>query len=174
MSISLIAAIGKKRELGSKGNLVWHSKEDMKYFRETTAGHPVLMGRKTFESLPKLLPGRLHLVVTREAKPEFFKEHDLPADAPVKIIHNLGEVLEDYNSPEETDELFVIGGGTIYAQAIDACQKLYLTEINQTFPEADTFFPEFDQQKYTREVVKTGKDGKTTYEFVIYTKKELK
>ncbi|MBR1796168.1 dihydrofolate reductase [Candidatus Saccharibacteria bacterium] len=172
MSISLIASIGKNGELGQNGDLVWRSKADLKYFRETTTGHPILMGSRTFASLPKLLPGRQHLVVTREARPEFFEKHHLAEDTPVKLIHDLGEVLEDYHAEEEEDELFIVGGGTIYRQTISQCDKLYLTEIDKSFPGADTFFPEFDKAKYTREVVGSGEDNGTKYEFVIYTLKE--
>ena len=171
MSVSIIAAVGKNRELGAAGDLVWRSKADLKRFREITTGHPVLMGRKTFESLPKLLPERLHLVVTREAGPEFFKAHGLAADAPVKVIHDLGEVLDDYRAEEETEELFVIGGGMIYAQALAAADKLYLTEVDKEFPEADTFFPEFEKGLYEKEIIKKGEDDGVKYQFVIYTKR---
>lgn len=172
MALSLIASVGKNRELGKNGGLVWHSKADLKYFRETTMGHPILMGRKTFESLPKLLPGREHLVVTREAKPEFFKKYHLDKDAPVKVVHDLEETLEDYLSEDEAEELFVIGGGMVYWETYKACEKLYLTEVDKDFPEADTFFPDFDRSKYTREVVKSGEEDGVKYEFVVYTKKE--
>ena len=174
MSVSLIASVGRNRELGVGGDLVWHSKADLKYFRDTTMGYPVLMGRKTFESLPKLLPGRLHLVVTREARADFFREHNLASDAPVKIVNDLSEIIQDYNLLEEEEELFVIGGGAVYAQTFADCQKLYLTEIDKEFPEADTFFPEFPHEKYAREVVGSGEDSGVGYEFVVYTKKESK
>ena len=112
-------------------------------------------------------------MVTREAKPEFFAKYNLPADAPVKIVHDLGEVLDDYNSEEEEEEeLFVIGGGTIYLQSWQSCSKLYLTEVNKEFPKADTFFPEFNKSLYEREVVGAGEDNGAKYEFVVYTKKE--
>ena len=172
MSVSIIASIGKNRELGVGGDLVWRAKADLKYFRKVTTGHPILMGRKTFESLSRLLPGRQHLVVTREARPEFFEKHHLVADAPVKIVHDLGEILEDYQAEEESEELFIIGGGTIYWQTIKQCDKLYLTEVDQAFPEADTFFPEFELDDYNREVVDSGEEDGVKFTFVVYTKKE--
>lgn len=172
MSVSLIAAVGRNRELGVNGKLVWHGKADMKYFRETTNGHPILMGRKTFESLPKLLPGRLHLVVTREAKADFFEKYHLAADAPVKIVNDLSEVVQDYNLPDEEEELFVIGGGMVYWETWKECGKLYLTEVEADFSEADTFFPEFDKSLYEREVVGKGEENGIKFQFVVYTRKE--
>ena len=171
MSVSLIAAIGKNRELGAKGQLLWHSKTDMEFFRKTTLGHPILMGRKTFESLPKLLPGRIHYVLTREARPEFFEKYHLEADAPVKLVHDLTEFLDDYHEEDE-DELFVIGGGLVYQQALSECDKLYLTEIDKVFPEADTFFPVFDVDNYEREELISGSEDGVKFTISVYNRKE--
>ena len=156
--ISLIAAIGKNRELGKDGDLVFHIKEDMKYFKETTMGHKVLMGRKTWESLPGKLPGRENIVVSR---------HEVPgADM---VIHDLGEFLRE--NAESEEEIFVIGGGMVYFEALPYARNLYLTEVDVEVKDADTFFPEFDKSLYEKKIIKKGQHDDLTYTFVKYIKK---
>ena len=147
--IALIAAVGKNREIGKKGGLIWHLPGDMKYFKEKTMGRKVLMGRKTFESIPggKGLPGRENIVLSR-------KNGD--AD---EIIRNLATASE---------EIFIIGGGSIYEKMLPFCQRLYLTEIDASDAQADTFFPEFDKNKYNRLVVGEGEDHGIKYTFCQY------
>lgn len=159
MSFSIIAAVGKKLELGKDNQLVFHIKEDMKFFKETTVGHPVLMGKNTFESIGKALPGRQNYVVTRY--PE-----DLPDE--VEAVRELKQFIEK-NVDDET-EIFVIGGASIYKTFLPYAKKLYLTEIDAD-TEADTFFPEFDESKYDRKVIKKGQENDLTYTFVEYTLK---
>lgn len=146
---SIIAAVGKNREIGKKGGLIWHLPGDMKYFKEKTMGRKVLMGRKTFESIPggKGLPGRENIVLSR-------KNGD--AD---EIIRNLATASE---------EIFIIGGGSIYEKMLPFCQRLYLTEIDASDAQADTFFPEFDKNKYNRLVVGEGEDHGIKYTFCQY------
>ena len=173
--ISMIAAVGKGMELGYQGDLVWRLPEDLKYFKEVTKGKTVLMGYKTFMSLPKLLPGRKHIVLT-------YKPEDLAAEAAEKgcasaerpevvPITELFEFVDKYKGTEE--ELFIIGGGSVYKQLISEADKLYLTEISADFPEADVYFPSFDKSDFKREVVKKGRDEKydLAYSFVVYTRK---
>ena len=173
--ISIIAAVGKGLELGYKGDLVWRLPEDLKYFKEVTKGHTVLMGYNTFMSLPKLLPGRKHVVLTREpeklatlADEKVFFGKEKPE---VIGITELFEFVDKYKGTEE--ELFIIGGGSVYKQLIDTADKLYLTEISADFPEADVYFPSFDKSDFRREVVKKGRDEKydLSYSFVVYTRK---
>ena len=131
----------------------------MKFFKETTVGHPVLMGKNTFESIGKALPGRQNYVVTRH--PE-----DLPDE--VEAVRELKQFIEK-NVDDET-EIFVIGGASIYKTFLPYTKKLYLTEIDAD-TEADAFFPEFDKSKYERKVIKKGQENDLTYAFVEYTLK---
>ena len=149
---SIIAAVGKNREIGKKGGLIWCLPGDMKFFKEKTMKHKVLMGRKTFESIPggKGLPGRKNVVLSR-------KNGD--ADAVIRELACSNE------------EIFVIGGGSIYEKMLPFCQRLYLTEVDAGDEDADTFFPEFDKKKYNRMVVGEGEDDGIKYTFVQYDKK---
>lgn len=129
--ISLIAAIGKNNELGKGNTLLWHMSADMKHFKDTTALHTVVMGRKTFESLGKPLPNRRNIVITRDAN---YKQKG------VEIAHSLAgalDIVEDKN-----EEIFIIGGAEIYKQAIEIADKLYITHVDAGYADADAFFPE--------------------------------
>ena len=152
---SIIAAVGKNRELGKKGDLIFHIKEDMKFFKETTSDHTVVMGTKTWQSLPKKLPNRKNIVVA-----------SAPIEGPDECITNLEEyIASNENTPEE---IFVIGGGSIYAQFIDHAKRIYLTEIDGEDSEADVFFPNFDKTKYQRTVLQTGTSGDLNYAMCKY------
>lgn len=147
---SIIAIIGKNRELGHQGQLIFHIPEDMQFFKETTLGHKVLMGRKTWESLPGKLPGRQNLVASHKAVPG--------ADA---TITNLSQFIKDHQDTDE--EIFVIGGGTIYQALLPYAKHLYLTEVDTEVPDADTFFPEFNRDKYNQELLKKGDQWKIKF-----------
>ena len=163
MSFSIIAAIGKNRELGKKGGLCFDLKEDMKYFREKTTGHKVLMGSRTFFSLPKMLPKRTHIVISSRSKSKDFPEG-------VLLYHSITDVVKDFKDSDE--EIFVIGGGMVYAEMLRFSDKLYLTEVEAEDPEADTFFQEFNKKDFKREVIKSGEENGIHYDFVVYTRKE--
>jgi len=154
---SVIAAIGKNRELGHAGQLVFHIKEDMKFFKDTTMGHKVVMGSKTWNSLPNKLPGRKNIVVSRKKVPN--------ADI---TINDLAKFIKENENTDE--EIFVIGGGMLYFELLPHAKHLYLTEIDTTAI-ADTFFPEFDKSKYEKEIIKKGSQDDLTYTFAKYTKK---
>ena len=154
--ISIIAAIGKNNELGLGNQLVFHIKEDMQFFKSTTMGHPVIMGLKTFESIGRPLPGRDNYVASTSAGPT--------PDGTTKIPDLIAFLKEHQNDPIE---YFIIGGATIYRLALPYATTLYLTEIDATH-EADAFFPDFDRSKYSRTVIKKGKDHDLTYSFVKY------
>ncbi len=156
---SLIAAVGKNRELGNKGGLVFQIKEDMQFFKETTMGHPVIMGLNTFNSLPHALPGRKNYVLTRH--PEELPEGVFPVTDLDKFI------AENQGSDEE---IFVIGGAYVYSEMLPHCNTLYLTEIDAS-AEADVFFPEFDQTKYDKIILKKGHSHDLNYSFAKYIKK---
>ena len=158
MRLIEIAAVGKDKELGKDNDLVWHFSEDMKFFRRQTKGHSVVMGRKTFESLPSMLPGRHHIVISR-SKPQLPEE--------VEVFETLHAFLEAYKDKDE--DIYVIGGGEIYHQLLPYAKILYLTEINATC-QADVFFPDFDASLYRRTVLgKESEDG-IDYQFVKYEK----
>lgn len=154
---SIIAAIGRNRELGKDGDLVFHIKEDMKYFRDTTKGHKIVMGRKTWESLPGKLPNRENIVISRHPVED--------ADATITDLDKF--IAQNENTDEE---IFIIGGGMVYTTFLDRTKTLYLTEIDAPAPAADTFFPNFDKSKYKKIIIKKGSDNDLTYTFVKYNK----
>lgn len=159
MAISMIAAVGKNLELGKNNDLIWHFKEDMKFFKETTMGHPVIMGRKTFESLPKALPGRKNIVIS--TNPEY------NADG-AEVVTSVEESIK-LAETEDTDA-FVIGGGRIYTEFLPYADNLYLTEINAECPDADTYFPDFNKSDYIKEIVNFYDVDGTEFYHVIYKK----
>ena len=136
--ISIIAAIGENNEIGKNNELLWHLPADMKHFKETTMLHAVLMGRKTFESIGKALPNRRNIIITRDAN---YKKEG------VEIAHSLSGALDLFSNQKE--EIFVIGGGDLYKQAMPIAQKLYITHIQASDKDADTFFPEITQAEWS-------------------------
>ena len=154
---SIIAAIGKNNELGKDNGLVFHIKEDMKFFRDTTMGHKIIMGHKTWDSLPSKLPGRENIVLSR---------HDF--EGPDSIIHNIHDFISEYKDSDE--EIFIIGGGTVYLQFLPYASTIYLTEVDATEPRATTFFPEFDKTHYKKELIKTGRENGLSFTISKYTK----
>ncbi len=134
--LSLIAVVGKHRELGKDNHLLWKIPGDLPRFKKITYGHPVIMGRKThstFQYNGGPLPGRTNIVITRN--PEFHPEGFIAA-------HSLPEAIEIAEGSPGNEEIFIIGGGEIYRQAIEQADRLYLTEVQAT-ADADTFFPEY-------------------------------
>lgn len=129
--ISLIAAIGKNNELGKDNTLLWRLPADMKHFKDTTALHAVIMGRKTFESIGKPLPNRRNVLITRDVN---YKQKG------VEIVHSLAGALDLFSNQNE--EIFIIGGAEIYKQAMPIADKLYITHIEAEDGKADSFFPE--------------------------------
>ena len=135
MDINLIAAIGKNNELGYNKDLIWKIKGDLKFFKNTTIGHPVVMGRRTFESLPKVLPQRENIVISSTME-DVNKE--------IKLYRSVKAFLEEYK--KYNGDVFVIGGESIYSQFIDLADKIYLTEIDDS-KLSDVYFPKFDKNK---------------------------
>ncbi len=158
MTICMIAAVGKNLELGKGNNLIWHFKEDMAFFKETTMGSSIIMGRKTFESLPKALPRRKNIVITNK--------EDYKAEG-ATVVHSIGEALSEV----ESDTAFILGGGDIYRQFLPKAQKLYLTEIEAECIDADTYFPVFNKADYTKELLASYHDNGIHFSHVCYTKK---
>ncbi|MAZ27896.1 MAG: diacylglycerol kinase [Cytophagaceae bacterium] len=133
--ITIIAAAAENNALGKDNDLVWHLPDDFKRFKKLTTGHHIIMGRKTFESFPKPLPNRVHVVITRQ------KDYS-PKDA--IIVHSMDEALK---VAQEDDNAFIIGGGQIYELGMERATHIELTRVHATF-EADAFFPAIDEDKW--------------------------
>ncbi len=155
--ISMIWAMGKDNALGCKNRMPWYLPADFAYFKKVTMGKPVIMGRKTFESIGKPLPGRVNVVITRS--PDFKPEGCITVDT-----------IEKAKAYAEDKEAFIIGGAEIYKAFLPIADKLYITEINHTF-EADTFFPEIDYSRWklvSREQGPRDVKNPFDYEFLVY------
>ncbi|ABR37059.1 MULTISPECIES: dihydrofolate reductase [Clostridium] len=139
--ISIIVAIAKDNVIGKDNKLLWHISEDLKRFKKITTGKKMIMGRKTFESLPGILPNREHIVLTRD------NNFNVDSDK-VTIEHDFNSVLQRYSECE--DEVFVIGGAEIYKQFLPYAKKLYLTKVDEEF-EGDTYFPGINYSNYNTE-----------------------
>lgn len=157
MIVTMIAAAGENNALGKNNDLVWHLPDDFKRFKKLTTGHHIIMGRKTFESFPKLLPNRTHIVITRNRT--YFPEGVLIAHS---IEEALGLVQDDSNP-------FIIGGGEIYRMALPYTDCIELTRVHGTF-DADAFFPELDE-KHWKEVGREHhtKDERHLFSFTYLT-----
>jgi len=162
-SLALIAAIDRHRALGRAGALLWRESADQQHFRRVTFGCPVIMGRKTWDSLParfRPLPGRRNVVVTRDSQ-----WHAPGAERAGSLDAALALVAG-------AEKAFVVGGGQLYAQALARADELVLTEIDIAFDGADTFFPAFDREAFieTAREPQTTADG-TRYDFVVYRRR---
>ena len=145
--LSIIVAVAENGVIGDKNTLLWHISEDLKHFKALTTGHPVLMGRKTYESIGRPLPNRTNVVITHQAI-------EIPG---CRVVHSLDEALALFGPDEE---LFVIGGGEIYAQALPRAERLYLTRVFHNY-EGDTRFPAWDEDEWRlagSEIFACGKD----------------
>ena len=162
MSFSIIACIGKNRELGKNNDLIFHFKEDMKFFRETTRGHTVVMGSNTWKSLgEKPLPNRQNLILSRKEIP------NLPESA--AQIPDLDAFIKKHE--DSSEEIFIIGGASIYKLFLPYARTLYLTEVDAT-KEADVFFPEFNREDYDLTTLNTITEDQTNFNINKYTRKE--
>lgn len=163
---SIIVATSNNNVIGKDNKLLWYLPNDLKRFKEITTDHKIIMGRKTFESLPKVLPNRYHIVLTKNQSFTFNNEN-------VEIINSLNKLLENYSHSKE--EVFIIGGGEIYKLFLPYVSKVYLTKVKATF-EGDTFFPELNTSMWEKTYSTTvPKDSENTYdsEFIIYERKNL-
>ena len=161
--LSAIVAVDLDWAIGKNGDLLCHLPADLKHFKSITMGHPIIMGRKTFESFPKgPLPGRQNIVVTRNAS----YQHD-----GVTVAQSIDEAVK---KSDETDEIFFLGGAHIYRSVIDAIDTLHLTRINAHFSGADTFFPDWDRSAWTeqtRELHRADGQCPHTFSFVHYVRR---
>lgn len=158
-NITMIAAVGKNLELGRKNDLIWRFKEDMKFFREQTMGKPMVMGYNTFLSLPGLLPGRKHIVLS-------FEKIDLGKD--VEVVTSMDELLDKI---VEYPEVMIIGGASIYKQMLEYSNKLILTEVDAEAKDADVYFPKFNKNDWTKEVLSEQEENDIKFKHLVYTRK---
>lgn len=135
--ISIIVAIAKNNEIGKDNKLIWHLPEDLKRFKKLTTGKTIIMGRKTFESLGRILPNRKHVILTKNK--DFKIENEM-----VEVVTEIDDIQKYIKSKEEC---FVIGGASIYKMLLPFAEKMYITKIDKTFI-ADTFFPEIDESQW--------------------------
>ena len=160
MNISIIAAIGQNNELGKNNDLIWHLPNDLKFFKNTTTGKTVVMGSNTFKSLPNVLPNRTNIVITHQ-------NNGYPSN--VIIYNSIESFLNDYKNKDE--EVFIIGGSSIYNQFIQKADKLYLTEILATCKDASVFFPKFNKENYEQTILGENQDNGISYKHVLYKRR---
>lgn len=139
MTLSIIVAVASDGAIGRANDLLWHLPADLKRFKELTTGHTILMGRKTFESLPRgPLPNRRNIIISRS----------LPAQPGAEVYPTIQQAMEACASDEE---VFIIGGGEIYRQLLPDTEQIYLTRVQASFPDAEVFFPELDPTEWIEE-----------------------
>ncbi|GBL05114.1 type 3 dihydrofolate reductase [Glaciecola sp. KUL10] len=159
MKISMIAAMAKNRVIGAKNDMPWHLPADLKHFKSVTMGKPIIMGRKTYESIGRALPGRVNVVITSNADAVF--------DGAVTVT----SVEDAIVAAGDVDEVMIIGGGTIYQTCLASANRLYLTFIDLDV-DGDTYFPDFEQASKWREVERTeylaDEKNPYNYEFVTF------
>ncbi|HBS42349.1 MAG TPA: type 3 dihydrofolate reductase [Oceanospirillales bacterium] len=164
MKLALIVAVAQNRVIGRDNKLPWYLPNDLKYFKQTTLGKPVIMGRKTYESIGKPLPGRTNIVITRQAgyQPEGVKV--------VGTVEDAIKVAESVCLIDGQDEAMVMGGAEIYGLTLPHCERLYLTEVHADV-EGDAWFPEYEKSEWkevTREDFKAEGPNPFDYSFVVY------
>lgn len=158
VSIKIIAAIGKNNELGINNELIWHLKEDLKFFKKETMNHKIVMGYNTFLSLPRLLLGRTHIVLTH---------HEID-NKEVIVFSDFEELLNYLKTLDE--EVYVIGGASIYKLFLNVADELVLTEIDSEAL-ADAYFPTFNKEEYDKELIDEHTENDISYKHVRYRRK---
>lgn len=161
--LSIIVAKAKNNIIGKENKLIWHLPEDLKHFKQITTGHTIIMGRKTFETLGRVLPNRKHIVFSQN--PDFKVK-----DENVEVVHSMLQIQEYIENKEEN---FVIGGAMIYNLLMPYVTKMYVTEIHKDF-EGDAFFPKIDLNKWqeiSREKGIKNEENNLDYDFVVYERK---
>jgi len=153
--LSIIVAVAENHAIGKDNDLIWYISDDLKRFKKLTTGHAILMGRKTYESLPNgALPNRENIVISRNKSLQL---------AGCTVLHSIDEAIEKYANTAE--EVFVIGGGSIYEKLLPYCHKIYLTQVHEDF-DADVFFPEIDFTEWRTLLQEFhSKGGKNEYDF---------
>lgn len=158
--LTIIVAAAENNAIGKDNDLLWHLPIDFKRFKKLTTGHHIIMGRKTFESLPGMLPNRTHVIITRQK--DYIQENCI-------VVNSLEEAITYTSSDTQP---FIIGGGEIYKQAMEAANCIEITRVHETFEEADTFFPKIDLKNWKLEDEdKHLKDEKHKFDFTFETYK---
>ena len=163
LPLSLIAALGENRVIGVDNSMPWHLPADFKYFKATTLGKPIIMGRKTWDSLGLPLPGRLNLVVSRQTGLQ------LEGAEVFASLEAAVERAEAWAIEHEVNELMLIGGAQLYTQGLADADRLYLTRVDLS-PQGDAWFPEFDQAQWTlvSEDKHDAAEGKPAFSFEVW------
>ena len=156
--ISIIACIGRNNELGRKNNLIWNIPRDMKFFRDTTMGHTVVMGLNTYRSIPGNLVGRKIIVLSY---------NEIEGD--IEVAYSIDAILNKYLDTKE--EIFICGGASIYNQFIKYADKLYLTLVDDVCLDADTFFPKIDESEWYKEIMEENVYENLKFKICLYRKK---
>ncbi|MFG6319342.1 MAG: dihydrofolate reductase [Clostridia bacterium] len=162
--LSLIVAVAKNNVIGKDNTLIWHLPDDLKRFKQLTSGKTIIMGRKTFESLGRILPKRKHIVLCKSRNLQIDDER-------VEVISDISE-LDKYIQDEE--ENFVIGGATIYSLLLDKVNRMYITRINEDF-DGDAYFPQFDEKEWkVVEKIKGvyNEENPYDYDYITYERKD--
>lgn len=189
MKVCFIVAMSQNRVIGKNNQLPWHLPEDLKYFKRITSGHPVIMGRKTFESMGRPLPNRTNVIITRQpdydpikavagpdiavTKPQVAGEFSGPvstapkAPPPIFVVDSVEKALEKFRDRDE--EVFIIGGGEIFKQSFPTVDKLYLTLIHKDF-EGDIFFPSWNPAEF-RLVSEDRREEPIPHSYLVYERK---
>lgn len=160
MKISIIVAVAKNNVIGANNKLLWHISDDLKRFKKITTGHHILMGQKTFESIGRVLPDRTNIILSLDDK------YQIPG---AFVFNNIDEAIEFAQNRGE-DELFVIGGGTIYKQLLDKADKIYLTKVLNEY-DGDVKFPVLNLDNWTEVSNEKYKDSDPEYEYIILERK---
>ncbi|MCK5018335.1 MAG: dihydrofolate reductase [Candidatus Peribacteraceae bacterium] len=163
MTISLIVAASENNVIGRDGELPWDLPDDLQFFKDKTSGHPIIMGRKNYESIGRSLPGRTNIIITRQA--------DYEAEG-CTIVLSLDDAL-NISKEVEDDEIFIIGGGEIYRQSIEIADRIYLTRVHAKI-EGDVYFPELGDEWEEVSSVKHEADERHEYAFTFKVFKKKK
>ena len=161
--LSIIVAIANDNVIGKDNKLIWHLPEDLKRFKEITTGHKIIMGRKTFESLGRVLPNRKHIILCNDMQMDLSNEN-------IEILDDISK-LDKYIESDE--ECFIIGGATIYKLLMPYANKMYITKINQSF-EGDVYFPEIKDEEWkelSKEKGIKNEENPFDYEYITYVRK---
>ncbi|MFA5603277.1 MAG: dihydrofolate reductase [Bacilli bacterium] len=164
-NLSLIAAIGKNMELGYQNDLIWKIKEDLQFFKQKTMGSYIIMGRKTYESLPKKLQERKYIVLTNDT--------NINSSDSLTVFRNIKDILEFIKNMQDS-YFYVIGGGQVYGAFYPYVDSMHLTEVNASFKQADTFFPTFDTNDWIENPDQVLEENGISYRHVLYLRKNTK
>jgi len=169
MTISMIVAMSENRVIGADGDLPWHLPADLKYFKATTLGKPIIMGRKTFDSIGRPLPGRKNIVITRNGD---WCHDGVEVAATIEAAIAAASAVGETDAADQAGEIMVTGGAQVYTQAMELVDRMYITEV-ATVVKGDTYFPDFnadDWAEISRES-HAGTESQPAYAFVVYERR---